>query len=396
MTPTRIFCLFYLFSMPLWACDFANVSFVADYPTGKLDSCKQLDNNHYLLSSKPENRPINNSPWYAFKVLGKTSEPLLLSLEFDGNAPRYLPKISRDGVHWQSIPFRIHDKRLSFGLRPDSAGQLWWVAGQERIDNQAYQGWISNWQNKADLQVVTLGKSVEGRPIQAVISRHANVNEWLLLVGRQHPPEITGALAMQPFVDTLLADNALARDFRQRFNLLIVPNLNPDGVANGNWRHNANGLDLNRDWKAFSQPETRLVRDKLNALLAEKNSKGKAGKLVFALDFHSTQQDIFYTMPVDYGLAPATFVNDWLADVKAATRSTFVVRPKPGHNSNRGIFKQYIADTYGVHAVTYEMGDNTNRLLIPYIADVSANLLMQRLINTPAKAFYASGKAKAK
>jgi hypothetical protein len=33
-------------------------------------------------------------------------------------------------------------------------------------------------------------------------------------------------------------------------------NANPDGVDKGHWRLNDGGVDLNRDWGPFTQPET--------------------------------------------------------------------------------------------------------------------------------------------
>ncbi|WP_395338920.1 hypothetical protein PN836_013075 [Ningiella sp. W23] len=51
------------------------------------------------------------------------------------------------------------------------------------------------------------------------------------------------------------------------------------------------------------------------------------------------------------------------------------------------MFKQFIADYYGVHAVTYEMGDNTERQLINHVAQTSALLLMEQMLDTPPDAF---------
>jgi len=44
-----------------------------------------------------------------------------------------------------------------------------------------------------------------------------------------------------------MGDSELAREFRRRFSIIMVPLLNPDGVVLGHWRHNVNGVDLNRD-----------------------------------------------------------------------------------------------------------------------------------------------------
>src|SRR3546814_2301684 len=87
--------------------------------------------------------------------------------------------------------------------------------------------------------------------------------EVLRGLGRQHPRETTGTQALMGFVDELAADSPLARDFRERTLVIVLPLLNPDGVVEGNWRGNINGQDLNRDWGPFTQSETRAVRDVL-------------------------------------------------------------------------------------------------------------------------------------
>ena len=95
-----------------------------------------------------------------------------------------------------------------------------------------------------------VGQSVQGRPLY--LAETADRPEFILLIGRQHPPEVTGAIAMRSFIDTVLADSDLGRQFRARFKLAIVPLVNPDGVAGGHWRHNVNGVDVNRDWGPFT------------------------------------------------------------------------------------------------------------------------------------------------
>ncbi len=154
----------------------------------------------------------------------------------------------------------------------------------------------------------------------------------------------------------------------------MIPNINPDGVYAGNWRSNANGLDLNRDWNDFSQIETSLINNYLQKLVKQ------GQKIKFAVDFHSTKHDIFYTMPVDYGVEESYFVRHWLGDLDRQMPN-FNVVIKPGNNPDLGVSKQYFSDTYGVHAITYEMGDNTDRSEIKRIAFNSANLLMANMLS---------------
>ena len=355
------------------ACNAGNVILTADFATGRMDECKLLGNNEYLITLIPENTPINSSPWYAFKIQAKQPTPIKVTMVVKGDKHRYLPKISKNGKDWQLQPYHIDGKRWTINI--DASQDAVYISGQEIIDNQYYIDWAKSLQNKVKISHEILGKSTQGRPLYQIESnRHSN--EWVVVLGRMHPPEVTGALALFPFVENLMSNKA----FIQRFNVLVIPNLNPDGVAMGNWRHNANGVDLNRDWKTFKQVESCLVRDKLNAITAA------GGNIVFALDFHSTHKDIFYTMPSSYGLNPPHLVENWLGALEKIV-APFVVRQQPGNNPDKGVFKQYIADTFNVHAITYEMGDNTDRAVIDDIAQQASNTLMKTLLNTSANEF---------
>jgi hypothetical protein len=371
------------FSASTQACEFKNVHFKTDFEAGKIDECKQLTENHFELLTKPENRPINPSPWYAFKVINKSTENQQISMviKADKANPRYLPKVSIDGKQWQALPFDIIDNAIHVSIQLQQHDLF--IAGQEVIDNAFYAQWNQSLAKQSGFELQLLGLSTEGRRIEALVHSKPENKEWFLIVGRQHPPEITGALALLSFVEELASHQQLNADFLARFNVMIIPNLNPDGVAEGNWRHNTKGTDLNRDWGTFTQVETQQVQTWLNKTLIEQQN------LVFALDFHSTQQDIFYTMPSDYTVAPSTFSEDWLKQLKDATVSSFTVRPKPGSSPNRGIFKQYLADEYNIHSITYEVGDNTNRELIKHVAQAAAKTLMQKMLSvTPQQFIY--------
>lgn len=349
-----------------------NVSLTSSFTTGRMDECVQIENNHFLITLKPENEPINNSPWYAFKAQSQVEKTIKVTIAVSGDrANRYLPKFSYDKHTWHTLTDYQQEERLSFSI-PVSTTPIY-IAAQEIIDNDYYV----NWANKLSLlyktKVDILGYSSQNRPIYKIQTGDEN-KEWVVVLGRLHPPEVTGALALFPFVENLLSGTELAQRFRDKYNLLVIPNLNPDGVALGNWRHNANGFDLNRDWITLAQPETKLVHNYLQELAK------KGHKVKFALDFHSTKHDVFYTMPVDYGVADKYFVKHWLANLDAATADFSVVQ-KPGNKPNNGVSKQYFADNYAVHAVTYEMGDETNRDKITKVALKASETLMQTILS---------------
>jgi hypothetical protein len=354
------------------SCNSGQVKLTSDFAAGRMDECIRTGENEYLITLVPENTPINSSPWYAFKIQAEQITDIIITMKVQGDKHRYPPKISRDGKSWQLQDYQLKGERLIMKVK--AAPQPVTISAQEIINNQYYVDWAEELTAQSAFTQSILGLSTQGRPIYKIESRDENTNEWVVILGRQHPPEVTGALALFPFVETLLSDSELSKYFLRKYNVLVIPNINPDGVHAGNWRSNANGKDLNRDWNDFSQIETQLINDYLQGLVAQ------GQKIKFAVDFHSTKNDIFYTMPVDYGVESSYFVKHWLGELDRQMPNFDVVL-RPGNNPDLGVSKQYFSDQFGVHAITYEMGDNTDRTKIKRIAFKSANILMINMLS---------------
>lgn len=354
------------------ACSSGKVRVTADFAAARMDECKRTGDNEYLITLIPENTPINSSPWYAFKIQAEQATDITITMKVRGDEHRYPPKISRAGGAWQLQEYKLKGERLIMNIA--ASPKPIFIAAQEIINNQYYVDWAKKLTANSDISHSILGNSTQGRPIYKIEHKKYNAKDWLVILGRQHPPEITGALALFPFVETLLSRSNLSQNYLEKYNVLVIPNINPDGVQAGNWRSNANGIDLNRDWNDFSQVETRLINDYLQQLVKQGH------KIKFAVDFHSTKSDVFYTMPVDYGVEQPYLVRHWLADLDRLMPN-FTVKIKPGNNPGLGVSKQYFSDQFGVHAITYEMGDNTDRRQIKRIAVNSANLLMTNMLS---------------
>lgn len=176
---------------------------------------------------------------------------------------------------------------------------------------------------------------------------------------------------MKSFTDELLGDTDLARAFRARFKLYMIPNLNPDGVEHGHWRHNIGGLDLNRDWGPFTQPETQAAKSVVDLI--------DAGKLTVFLDFHSTRKNVFYTQPVGRDGTEYGFTAKWLS--RAGDRLEDYPFDRQGaHNVDLPTSKTYIYERFGIPAITYELGDETDRTQIAETARVFAQEMMALLL----------------
>jgi predicted deacylase len=358
----------------------ASESYLADahFEGGKLGRCVVADDGVFELTNYPEDPPpINVSPWYAFRVSGRPGEEAVVRIGFEHGFARYWPKISSDGVTWERLdPQRVDisadGSRMEIRLALD--GPQVWVAGQEPLTTQFYEAWVRDLAALHHVDVALAGHSVEGRPI--FLAETADRREVVLLLGRQHPPEVSGAFAMQPFVRAVLADTELAVQFRRRYKLVILPLLNPDGVVAGHWRHNVNGVDLNRDWGPFSQPETQLVRD----WLARADGRGMQVRLM--LDFHSTDKNVFYTQR-DGDLAHLRgFTARWLEAASRRLPEYGFVR-EAQETSDQANSKNYFYSRYGIPAITYETGDETPRDGIGPSAVVFAEEMMRLMLSYP-------------
>ncbi len=369
---------------PAWAapkdrpiCGFGEVRFDIDFPSARLNECARTGPDEYSLGVMPEATPINASPWYAFKVMAASTRMISVYLHYGVHSHRYPPKISKDGKTWTLLDrsdYQILFAGKTLQLSLVAGPQPLYIAAQEIIDNRYYEQWADGLAQLEYVEKSLLGKSPNNHSIFKLVSAGQG-KEWVLIVGRQHPPELTGALALLPFVETLLADSDLARQFRQRFNLLIVPNLNPDGVAAGNWRYNMNGIDLNRDWGLFTQVEIALVRDELLRRFARTDQR-----LVLGLDFHSTGEDVFYTQQDDTTLYLPGFTRDWLEYI-AGQLPNYRVKREATNNPGLPTFKTYLSGAYSIPAITYEVGDNTDRQLITRVARTGARGMMRVLLN---------------
>ena len=360
----------------------------ADYPGARLGPCRMIGLREVEVRIEPEGEPINPSPWYGFHVraTAPAAGALSISLNYGSYKHRYAPKTSTDGKAWRALPASdvsaLDDGGAIIRVQPDQRGL--YVSAQENIGNALYEAWLSKLsKDNPDVRLTEIGRSAEGRPIQA-LRINPEAQSYLLLLGRQHPPEATGALALMPFVERLLANRrescanrAPACAFFETHGLAVAPNLNPDGVARGHWRHNLNGVDLNRDWGAFTQPETQAVRDWVDGLEAS----GK--RLALALDFHSTYRNVFYVQDGQSPTDPPAFAWRWLTLATAAgTPAPFEYAPRP--LSDLGTAKNYFHARFGVPSITYEMADDEDRSAIAASAAIYADALVSVLAEPAA------------
>ncbi len=115
----------------------------------------------------------------------------------------------------------------------------------------------ADWLLKHAAYTSVIGQSVLGKDIPALTLGKGSIK--ILMWSQMHGNESTTTKAVADLVNYLTGLDQKATVILEKCTLKIVPILNPDG-AEAYTRSNANDIDLNRDAKMKSQPESLVLR----------------------------------------------------------------------------------------------------------------------------------------
>jgi hypothetical protein len=361
----------------LSGCRTAQGSVHFDFEGASRSTCYVEDDRTLTILVTPEHLPpINPSPWYAFRYVATEGGKLTVNVRYQGVRHRYAPKWrGRGDMAAYSAKVAEDGSSLSISLPPGEGV----VSGQPLLTAAHYDKLLAQLAGTGGGSRITLGHSHDGRPVEAVRLGNADAPHLIILLGRQHPPEVTGAVAMDAFALALAKQIKVGAIDRKQYQFLIVPLLNPDGVARGHWRANLGGVDLNRDWGTFAQPETRAVADWLKQL-------PDGVKPALMLDFHSTNRNLVYVQGSEASPQGAKFLSAWLGGKETAfTGYPFTIEPRDA-NPGSGTTKNWFNTTYGIPAYTYEVGDESDAAAARAAAETLAQSLVPALASSLTEA----------
>ena len=370
----------------VWAFNDSTTFFSNTFDGARLNGVAYDGDDHYTIWVTAENTPINVSPWYAFQVWSEKPRKITVQLNYQDSRSRYYPKIStngRDFAPLDSTKFKaINPGEGEFGIQaaPESAEltisvteEPTWITAQELYTSSVVKEWVDSLSQKPFIENYPIGLSKEKRTMYLMeINSNEDATKALMIISRQHPPEVTGFLAMKSFIETISGDSELAKAFRKEHTVFVVPLMNPDGADNGHWRHNMGGIDLNRDWQNFNQPETRNVRD----FLVEKD---KMYDFVFGADFHSTWDDIYYPIDTIVTGEKGKIVFDWIKNISQRLPQKKTNVSASDEIDPTMVSSKYFYVHHGMPAIVFELGDNTSRSFLKEKGKVAAEEIMKLL-----------------
>lgn len=358
--------------------NFEGLSVRNDFPAARLNSMTQDNDSTYTANIWPENFPINPSPWYAFKLWSETERDVYIDLEYsNGSKHRYAPKISKDGENWMLLDSTLVQRNIdstTAQLKLRVGKDTLWLAAQEIQDHRRVGEWVRKMAQNILVTQKSAGKSKLNKELYHLnLSKGLSVKKpAILIISRQHPPEVTGFLCMKAFVETIIEEGA-KNGFLEKYRVMVYPLMNPDGVDLGHYRHNTGGVDLNRDWSQYHQPEIEQVTSHMvRETVTNKNN------VVLGLDFHSTYRDVYYTPHESIERKIPEFTKAWLQKIRVAV-GLDDINESPGKNL-RATSSAWFNRQFGATGITYEIGDDTPREFIKTKGVESARAMMELLL----------------
>ncbi|MEO1201903.1 MAG: M14-type cytosolic carboxypeptidase, partial [Pseudomonadota bacterium] len=249
---------------------------------------------------------------------------------FDGQALSWRLTPAADAIYFAYFapyPFDRHQRLIGWALAsPEVSGEVLCATP----DGHA-------------LTLLTIGEPSDDKPACWVIAR-------------QHPGETMAEWWVEGFLNRMTdPEDPVARALRELAVFHLVPSMNPDGGVRGHLRCNANGVNLNRAWKAPDEsesPEVFFTRRRMHETGVD-----------FFLDVHGDE-----ALPYNF-IAGAEGILSWTeardAELQEFKRCLAALSPDfqtevgyeldaPGSADLRKA-TDYVAESFGCLAMTLEM-----------------------------------------
>lgn len=232
--------------------------FDGNVPSGNLDQVLQSGPFEWDLTIRPDTN-ASDRQWFHFSVAQAAGTTLTLRINNVGISAPWVagmtPCVSTDlsdPASWSrvdpaDVSFANQDVTFSYTFGSDVPHHFAYsfVYSVERADALVDEIATSPF---ASQRVLT--QSLQGRDIDLLEITEGNAPGKLgiWVQARQHPAECGSSWSCESFLRWLVGSSPAAGALRRGAVLRVVPMLNPDGVALGNYRTNSLGYDLNREW----------------------------------------------------------------------------------------------------------------------------------------------------
>ena len=250
----------------------------------------------HLLYDQERSSPNRAAGHWFFQVQGRPGADLRLVLNNFDNvwngrkgspiSAKTIGFVSTDTRRWRPIPGKLLDgNRLELKIHLDEPSL--WVARLPVYRLCELELLKTDLGRSPQVQITTIGKTVEGRPLEMIRVGRPDAAHRVLLRARAHPWEPGGNWVVEGLLRRLVQDDDTARRWLARYCVYVMPMANKDGVARGLTRFNLQGKDLNRQWDRPADPQLAPENDALEKWLAATRRQKRQPELM--LDLHNDE-----------------------------------------------------------------------------------------------------------
>lgn len=294
----------------------AQIAVRANFEGGNIGKVEAVSPAHLRLAVPGQadvDKRNRQASWYYFELSRLPRTPVTIELtdiagEYDYRAPAFAitkntrPVYSTDNANWTHFTddqVTWSEKALVVRFTP-SADRLW-IAHTPPYTNRHLAALLDAHRGSRYLRREVVGKTVEGRDMPLLTITNPSVPDggkkvlWLMF--RQHAWESGSSWVGDGAVRFLLSDDPAARRLREAAIWKVFPMADPDGVAAGRVRYNANGYDLNRNWDTATPEKMPEISAQRKAVLDWVDG----GKRVdFFLSLHNTESGEYLQAPTAF------------------------------------------------------------------------------------------------
>jgi predicted deacylase len=215
---------------------------------------------------------------------------------------------------------------------------------------------LENFKSKIEknrfVKIFTIGETVEKKPLEIIQIGNPEARKSILIRARSHPWESGGNWVIEGLVNRFLSENS--DEWIEAFCVYIMPMANKDGVVRGMTRFNLNGMDLNRNWDAKSDPDLCPEKFAFEEYIEKLIAGGS--KPCLAIDIHNDDSGGFHLSRYVKEV-PALAENMKLLEKLMREKTTYAEDVK--YSSDRVVTLSCgMYQRYGIEAIIYEINAN--------------------------------------
>ena len=256
-----------------------SVTVDCDFPGGNI-VVDRIEGDHIYVHQDLRDTDRDWFYWY-FRAKGAAGRNLNVHFTDTNVIGGRGPAVSNDsGKSWSWLGVEaVRDQSFMYQCQPDEAEVRFCFAipyVQENLD-----AFLLKYRDHPNLRIASLCQSRKGRDVTRLhIGRLEGEPKYRVLITcRHHCCEMMASYSLEGLLAAALAESDYGRWMAENVELLVVPIMDTDGVAEGDQGKNRTPHDHNRDYSGTSlYPEVKALREFV--------PKWSDGRLQFALDMH--------------------------------------------------------------------------------------------------------------